>query len=84
MRYPESLMTKVQLHYALTRPLDERGMNAIANAHSYYGIYLVKLARSMDSVLVEYDASRLTPAEVLATLQGAGIPVEEMAEPAQA
>jgi hypothetical protein len=75
-------MTKVQLQYALTRPLDEHGMNAIANAHAYYGILLVKLSQNMDRILVEYDASRLTPSEVLATLQRSGIPAQEVEQPA--
>ena len=38
-------MTKVQAKFELERPLDERAMEAIAKAHSYYGIQLVKLRR---------------------------------------
>ena len=51
-------------------------MEAIAGAHGYYGIHLVRLAPSMDIILVEYDASRLAETEVEATLHRAGIPVK--------
>jgi hypothetical protein len=69
-------MTKVQVKFELERPLDDRAMEAIAKAHGYYGIQLVKLLPSMDSIFVEYDASRLTETDVEATLHRAGIPVK--------
>jgi copper chaperone CopZ len=68
-------MTKVLLRYRLLRPLDETVMERIAAAHSIYGIHSVRLAPSLDSITVEYDASRLTPEEVEAALHRAGIPV---------
>ena len=51
-------------------------MKRIADAHSLYGIFRVKLAPSMDRLTVEYDATRLRPAEVDAALANAGIPIE--------
>lgn len=69
-------MTKVQVQFELERPLDEAAMEAISRAHGYYGIQLVRLLRSMDSILVEYDASRLTETDVESTLHRAGVPVK--------
>jgi hypothetical protein len=68
-------MTKVQVTFDLERPLDDRAMEAIAKAHGYYGIQLVRLFPSMDAILVEYDASRLAETDVESTLHRAGIPV---------
>ena len=48
----------------------------IADAHALYGIQRVKVAPSLDSLMVEYDATRLRPAEVESALAGAGIPVK--------
>ena len=53
-------------------------LKRIAGAHSLYGVHHVKLAPSLDSMTVEYDATRLRPAEVEAALAGAGIPVERV------
>ena len=71
-------MTKVLLQFQLRKPLDDELMKRISDAHSLYGIFRVKLAPSMDRLSVEYDATRLRPAEVEAALAGAGIPVERM------
>jgi vancomycin permeability regulator SanA len=69
-------MTKIVARFRLTRPLDESLLERISTAHSLYGIQHVKVAPSGDSLTVEYDATRLRPAEVEAALAGAGIPVE--------
>ena len=69
-------MTKVQLRFRLARPLDERMMMQIVNAHTIYGIQRVQVAPSQDQIMVEYDASRLKPADVDAALARAGISVE--------
>lgn len=68
-------MTKVQTHFQLQRPLDEAMMSRISDAHALYGLLRVKLDPSLEGVSVEYDASRLRPAEVEAALTGFGIPV---------
>jgi hypothetical protein len=67
-------MTKVQIRFQLQRPLDDVLLQRISDAHSLYGIQRVKLAPP--GLVVEYDASRLRPAEVEAALAGAGIPVK--------
>ena len=68
-------MTKVQIRFKLQKPLDNVLLARISDAHAFYGIHKVTLAPSMDAMMVEYDASRLKPAEVESALAGAGIPV---------
>ena len=50
-------------------------MNRIADAHSLFGLQRVQLSPDLKSIVVEWDSCRLTPAQVDAALQGAGIPV---------
>ncbi|MFN7925848.1 MAG: hypothetical protein U0Q16_37450 [Bryobacteraceae bacterium] len=69
-------MTKVQLHYSLTRPLDDALMQRIAEAPRLFGLTRVQLAPSLSELLVEYDASRLTLAQVEAALHQAGLPAQ--------
>jgi len=69
-------VTKVQIRFKLQRPLDEKLMARIADAHSIYGILRIRVDASQKGLSVEYDASRLNPMEVEAALTGAGIPVE--------
>lgn len=71
-------MTKVQMNFELTRPLDETTMDAISKATSIYGIHYVKLAPALDKITVEYDASRLKPEHVPAALSRAGIPARQI------
>lgn len=68
-------MTRVQTRFGLARSLDEQLMERIATAHSIYGLQHVKLMPSLDQVMVEYDASRLTVDQVEAALRSAGIPI---------
>jgi hypothetical protein len=68
-------MTKVQLRYDLMRPLDETLMEQIARVHSVYGILRVQPSPSLDKLVVEYDASRLSPLEVETVLHKAGLPI---------
>jgi hypothetical protein len=69
-------MTKVQVRFRLQKPLNDAMLAHISNASAIYGIQKLKVAPSLDALMVEYDASRLRPAEVEAALAGAGIPVE--------
>ena len=69
-------MTKVQIRFRLAKPLDDTLLQRIADAHAIYGIQRIRLSPAMDSVMVEYDATRLRPAEVESALAGAGIAVE--------
>lgn len=69
-------MTKVQIRFRVSKPLDETMLERISDAHSLYGIQHVKVDPSLEGITVEYDATRLRPAEVESALTGAGIPVE--------
>ena len=68
-------MTKVQLEYPLTRPLNDADSQAIASVHGWYGIFRVKPAPSLDRISVEYDASRLSEKDVEGVLHRFSIPV---------
>jgi hypothetical protein len=72
-------MSKAQIHFQLQRPLDDVLLSRISDAHTLYGILRVQPAPSLDRIMVEYDASRLAPAEVESALAGAGIPVMAVA-----
>jgi len=54
-------MTKVQLSFKLSRPLEDADLRQIARVHAVFGILAVRVASSGDELFVEYDASRLTP-----------------------
>jgi hypothetical protein len=69
-------MTKVQIRFRLQRPLDDTLLERISDAHALYGMQKVTVAPSLDAITVEYDATRLRPAEVQSALTMAGIPVE--------
>jgi hypothetical protein len=69
-------MTKVQIRFRLQKPLDDHLAARIAEAHAVYGIQKIKVAPTLDALMVEYDATRLRPAEVGSALTGVGIPVE--------
>ena len=68
-------MTKVQIRFRIEKPLDEMLLARISDAHALYGIHRVQLDPSMQTLTVEYDATRLRPAEVEAAIAGAGIPI---------
>lgn len=72
-------MTKVELHYSVTRPLEDAHLNAIAKITSVYGMQSVKLAPSLQELAVTYDASRLEIKDVDAVLHRFGLPVERQA-----
>jgi allophanate hydrolase subunit 1 len=69
------MMTKVQIRFRLARPIDSVLMARISEANSRYGIFKVEVAPSHDAIMVEYDATRLRPAEVESALAAAGIPI---------
>jgi hypothetical protein len=72
-------MTKVQVRFRLRKPLEESEFHSIAMAHAKYGIDKITLSPDLQELMVEYDATRLRPAEVEATLAAAGIPVDRPA-----
>jgi hypothetical protein len=64
-------MTRIQMHFRLRDPLDEAAMAKLSDASAIYGIQKLKLGDG--SLMVEYDATRMRPAEVEAALAQAGI-----------
>jgi hypothetical protein len=68
-------MTKVQARFRLQKPLDDSSLHSLAAANAIYGIHKLKLAPALDEVFVEYDATRLRPAEVESALAGVGVPI---------
>lgn len=68
-------MTKILVHFGLERPLDEAMLVAIREAQAIYGIERISLAKSMDKLTVEYDATRFRPTDVESTLRKCGLPV---------
>jgi len=68
-------MTKVTLHYDLTRPLTNADLDNIYNVHATYGMARVQVAPALDKITVDYDASRLTRKDMEAVLARHAIPV---------
>lgn len=68
-------MTKVQLSFKLSRPLEDTDLRQIARVHAVFGMLATRVLPSGDELLVEYDASRLTPKEVQGTLTAHGLPL---------
>lgn len=68
-------MTKIQLRYALTRPLTDHDAEGISRAHAHYGMQRIELAPAMDAIGVEYDASRLSEKDVERVLVQFGLPI---------
>ncbi len=69
-------MTKVQIRFRLRQPLDDIQLQRLSDTRAQYGFQRISLSPQMDGMTVEYDATRLQPADVQAALAGAGIPVE--------
>ena len=69
-------MTKIQLRYPLIRPLDDSDLDNVANVRGVYGILQLRTTPSLDAVIVEYDASRLSEQDVESALYGFGIPIQ--------
>jgi hypothetical protein len=68
-------MTKITRQFDLVRPVDDSDANAVAKANSVYGIVRLSIARTLDNVTVDYDASRLSEKDVEASLIGVGLPI---------
>ena len=52
-------------------------MARLDDAYKVYGIRHIQVDPSLDSLSVEYDATRLNPKEVAATLGRLGIPIQQ-------
>ena len=68
-------MTRVQLPFTLSAPLDAAGLSRIADLYEIYGILRISAMPGEKKLTVEYDATRFTPQEIAAVLAQAGIPL---------
>ena len=69
-------MTKVQATFGLSKVVGEAEMAAISRASSVYGIQSVKLAPSLDSITVGYDATRFNELALENALIRCGVPIK--------
>jgi allophanate hydrolase subunit 1 len=67
-------MTRVQMHFRIQEPLNDAALAKLSDASVIYGIQKVELGTG--TLMVEYDASRMRPAEVEAALAQAGVDAE--------
>jgi hypothetical protein len=67
-------MTKVQTAFKLTRELTGEELKSISHLHSVYGILAARVLSS-NELFLEYDASRLSPADVRGSVERHGIPI---------
>jgi len=72
-------MTKIQLPFPLSAPLDEKQMKCISDLYGKYGILRINIDQAGPSLLVEYDATRFGTRDVEAALAGAGLPLAQRA-----
>lgn len=72
-------MTKVELSYDLSEPLNDHHLEQIRRLHGVYGVTHVRLKPDLKSITVEYDASRLSEFEVEDVLARAGLPISKHA-----
>jgi hypothetical protein len=72
-------VTKVQIRLPLQRPLDDTVLTRLSATNSLYGIQKLLVAPTLDAVEVEYDATRLEPADVVNALSLAGVAVSTIA-----
>lgn len=71
-------LTKVQIRFRLENELTETLYDRIGDANSIYGVDWIKVDPSIPGLVVEYDATRLKPAELQAELRKAGLAVERL------
>ena len=64
------------MEYELLRSLTDEDASGMVDVHSWYGIQRVQLAPSMDKLIVEYDASRLSEKDVEAVLYRFRLPIK--------
>jgi hypothetical protein len=67
-------MTFLNTRYRLTGPLTPKEFERLSQLSTVYGIR--GLAIESQDLIVEYDASRIHEAEVLAAIRGAGVSVQ--------
>lgn len=71
-------MTRVELNYELTRPLDDAAYERLSRLMSVYGIMSYKLKQDLSGMMVEFDATRLNPDGVDHVLHANGLSVKRI------
>ena len=71
-------MTRIQINFKVRQPLTDEMLTKLSDTSAVYGIQKIKVAPDLDSLMVEYDATRMRPAEVEAALAQAGISAERV------
>jgi len=72
-------MTKIQLPFTLSSPLNEEIMTRLADVYRTYGILRITAKTGAETLTVEYDATRFSPDDVEAALARAGVPLAQRA-----
>ena len=75
------MTTNIDVQFRYTDHPREDTMRAVADLYDVYGIRRVRLNQAERSVLVEYDATRLSSAVVFQLLRRAGLSVTEQISP---
>jgi len=70
-------MTTVEIVFRYSGQPSESEIFALANAREVYGIRRLSFDRSASTLLVEYDATRLTAATVTALVRRSGLELIE-------
>lgn len=66
-------MTAVDIAFQCRMTPTERQMTALDLLHEVYGVRQISFEEKKGSIRIEYDVSRLTPADIAALVHGAGI-----------
>ncbi len=69
-------MTKVQLSFKLSRPLNDDDLKQVSRVHAVFGILFVRVPAAANELFVEYDASRLSVPDVKGILDIHGLPLQ--------
>ncbi|MHB1794985.1 MAG: hypothetical protein ACYCPO_08460 [Acidobacteriaceae bacterium] len=75
------MTTNIDNQFRYAQHPTEDSMRAVADLYDVYGIRRVRLNQSNRTVLVEYDATRLSSAVVFQLLRRAGLSVTEQISP---
>lgn len=70
-------MTPLDVCFRYGTPPGERELRALSAVREVYGIRRILFDEPKHTITVEYDASRLTDANVAALLRGAGLDLRE-------
>lgn len=66
-------MTAVDIAFQCRMTPTERQMGALDVIHEVYGVRKISFEEKKGTLRIEYDISRLTPADIAALVHGAGI-----------